>query len=149
METEFQRRKEHKNDATNFEQVRGFVRTCWKTKYWDITQDPTQDDSSTDSEDEREANEIENRDRVDNTLLSGSASPGKLSRESSEARDYNNFDKSVGYNDSPSAFQRVQTATDFKTLKKLRSVRPQSVEIEDIQDDNTAGHSVQEQIDTL
>lgn len=41
MEAEIQRRKEHLNDATNFEKARGFVRTNWKTKGWHIEDDPT------------------------------------------------------------------------------------------------------------
>ena len=41
MEAEIQRRKEHINDATNFEQARGFVRTNWKTKNWNPNADPT------------------------------------------------------------------------------------------------------------
>ena len=41
MEAEIQRRKEHLNDATNFEQARGFVRTNWKTKNWNPDDDPT------------------------------------------------------------------------------------------------------------
>ena len=51
MESEIQRRKEHINEATNFEKARGFVRTNWKTKNWNPNDDPTQVDSSTDSED--------------------------------------------------------------------------------------------------
>ena len=53
-----------------------------------------------DSSEEREVNQDEDRDVVDNTMLSGNSyanSPGKLSRESSEARDYGNFDRSVNY----------------------------------------------------
>ena len=51
MGSEIQRRKEHINEATNFEKARGFVRTNWKTKNWNPNDDPTQVDSSTDSED--------------------------------------------------------------------------------------------------
>lgn len=51
MESEIQRRKEHLNDATNFEKARGFVRTNWKTKNWNPNCDPTQEVSSSDSED--------------------------------------------------------------------------------------------------
>lgn len=72
METEIQRRKENRNDATNFQKARGFVRTCWKTKNWPIEKDPTQYDSSEDSEDEREMVEEEMRDRV---VAGSSASP--------------------------------------------------------------------------
>lgn len=41
MESEIQRRKEHLNEATNFEKARGFVRTNWKTKNWNPNDDPT------------------------------------------------------------------------------------------------------------
>lgn len=60
MESEIQRRKEHLNDATNFEQARGFVRTNFKTKNWNPNMDPTVFDSSVDSEDE----ELMNRDEL-------------------------------------------------------------------------------------
>ena len=64
MESETQRRKEHINEATNFEKARGFVRTNWKTKNWNPNDDPTQVDSSTDSEDVPE----EQRDMVGGML---------------------------------------------------------------------------------
>lgn len=64
METEMQRRKEHINEATNFEEARGFVRTNWKTKNWNPNDDPTQDDSSTDTEDEQTVYQAEERDNV-------------------------------------------------------------------------------------
>lgn len=32
MESEIARKKEHLNDATNFEQARGWKRKCFKTK---------------------------------------------------------------------------------------------------------------------
>ena len=41
------------------------MRTCWKTKNWNPDDDPTQMDSSTDSEDEAEEIAREKRDRVD------------------------------------------------------------------------------------
>ena len=78
------------------------MRTCWKTKNWDIDLDPTQYDSSTDSEDEREELEDERQDRVGDTMISGSLgqSPNRgKSLQSSEARD-NNWDRSVGVNDT-------------------------------------------------
>jgi len=75
MEAEIQRRKEHLNDATNFEKARGFVRTNWKTATWNPNDDPTQFDSSTDSEDEAEKNKDEERDTVSGM---GSASPSPL-----------------------------------------------------------------------
>jgi len=69
MEAEIQRRKEHINFATNFEEARGFVRTNWKSKNFNPNDDPTQSDSSEPSygeEDEEEENdqvpvEINNR----------------------------------------------------------------------------------------
>ena len=64
MEAEIQRRKEHLNDATNFEKARGFVRTNWKTKNWNPNADPTQDSSSSDSEDDQENIRAERRDHV-------------------------------------------------------------------------------------
>lgn len=51
FEAEVQRRKEHLNEATDFQKARGFVRTCWKTKNWNPDEDPCQYDSSSDSED--------------------------------------------------------------------------------------------------
>ena len=70
METEMQRRKEHLNEATNFEKARGFVRTNWKTKNWNPNDDPTQMDSSTDSEDEATIYKDERRDTVKSDILS-------------------------------------------------------------------------------
>ena len=64
MEAEIQRRKEHLNEATNFEKARGFVRTNWKTKNWNPNDDPTCQDSSTDSEDEAVIYQDEHRDTV-------------------------------------------------------------------------------------
>lgn len=40
MEAEIQRRKEHLNEATNFE-ARGFKRKFFKTKNWNPFEDPT------------------------------------------------------------------------------------------------------------
>ena len=51
MEAEIQRRKEHINDATNFEKARGFVRTNWKSKNFNPLNDPTEYESSTDESD--------------------------------------------------------------------------------------------------
>ena len=64
MEAEIQRRKEHINEATNFEKARGFVRTNWKTKNWNPNDDPTQFESSTDSEDVCPEHNDEKRDIV-------------------------------------------------------------------------------------
>jgi len=33
MEAEISRKKEHINEATNFEKARGWTRSSWKTKY--------------------------------------------------------------------------------------------------------------------
>ena len=54
MEAEIQRRKEHLNEATNFE-ARGFKRKFFKTKNWNPFEDPTQYDSSSEEEEEDEA----------------------------------------------------------------------------------------------
>ena len=51
MEAEIQRKKEHVNVATNFERARGFVRSNWKTKNFNPSDDPTKFDSSTDESD--------------------------------------------------------------------------------------------------
>ena len=60
------------NDATNFEKARGFVRKNWKTKNFNPSDDPTQYDSSTDSDElERQLDE-EGLDSVSN--LDGSPS---------------------------------------------------------------------------
>eukprot|EP00352_Strombidinopsis_acuminata_P007249 CAMPEP_0176372080 /NCGR_PEP_ID=MMETSP0126-20121128/25145_1 /TAXON_ID=141414 ORGANISM="Strombidinopsis acuminatum, Strain SPMC142" /NCGR_SAMPLE_ID=MMETSP0126 /ASSEMBLY_ACC=CAM_ASM_000229 /LENGTH=112 /DNA_ID=CAMNT_0017731789 /DNA_START=460 /DNA_END=798 /DNA_ORIENTATION=- len=45
MESEIARKKEHMNEATNFAKARGFVRTCWKSKNYNPTEDPTAYDS--------------------------------------------------------------------------------------------------------
>ena len=68
MEAEIQRRKEHLNDATNFQEARGFVRTNWKTKGWNPNNDPTLLSSSTDSEDEEIIHKDEKRDTVNMRL---------------------------------------------------------------------------------
>lgn len=56
MESEISRRKEHMVSATNFAKVRGFVRSCWKTKNYNPGQDPCAWDSSTDESDEDDIN---------------------------------------------------------------------------------------------
>ncbi len=48
MEAEMQRKKEHSNFATNFEKARGFVRTNWKSKNFNPSENPCELDSSTD-----------------------------------------------------------------------------------------------------
>ena len=75
METEIQRRKEHLNEATNFEKARGFVRTNWKTKNWNPNDDPTLADSSTDSEDADVIYKDENRDKVDDSMFGSPTKP--------------------------------------------------------------------------
>ena len=71
MEAEIQRRKEHLNEATNFQNARGFVRTCWKTKNWDIDKDPTKDQSSSDEDDYAEELAAERKDKVYGTGMTG------------------------------------------------------------------------------
>lgn len=85
MEGEIQRRKEHLNEATNFQEARGFVRSNWKTKNWNPNQDPTQQDSSTDSEDEAVVYKDERRDTVKENF----ASPNRVLSDSEE-RDHMN-----------------------------------------------------------
>ena len=77
MEAEIQRRKEHLNDATNFEQARGFVRTNWKTKNWNPNADPTQEESSTDSDEEEIIQKAEGRDQVKDIYMSPPAKNGR------------------------------------------------------------------------
>jgi hypothetical protein len=89
MEAEIQRRKEHLNEATNFEEARGFVRTNWKTKNWNPNDDPTQDSSSTDSEDEAVVYDEERRDKVGGTV-------GSPARAVSSDAERDNFDRSIG-----------------------------------------------------
>lgn len=48
MEAEFQRKKEHVNAASNFQKARGFVRTNWKSKNFDPSENPCDQSSSTD-----------------------------------------------------------------------------------------------------
>lgn len=85
MEAEIQRRKEHLNEATNFEQARGFVRSNWKTKNWNPNDDPTQEDSSsTDSEEEDAIVKEENRDTVKMEMTSPQREKGWLSNDSQD-----------------------------------------------------------------
>ena len=85
MEAEICRRKEHINEATNFEQARGFVRTNWKTKNWNPNDDPTQDESSSESEEDDAAYRDEQRDRV--------ANMGNTSTQSKGFRDDNSEER--------------------------------------------------------
>ena len=77
IEAEIQRRKEHKNTATNFEKARGFVRTDWRSKNFDPNSDPTVQDSSTDMSELAEREREENKDEVDD--LDTYSSPKKQS----------------------------------------------------------------------
>lgn len=72
MEAEIQRRKEHLNDATNFEQARGFVRTNFKSAKFPPNSDPTQWESSTDESDEEvgAALRAERQDQVPDNIAS-------------------------------------------------------------------------------
>ena len=65
IEAEIQRRKEHQQNATNFEKARGFVRTDWKSKNFDPNSDPTCQDSSTDESELAERERQERGDEVD------------------------------------------------------------------------------------
>ena len=112
------------NDATNFEQARGFVRTNWKTARWNPNDDPTQFDSSTDSEDEAERNKDENRDTV-----SGIGSPLKNIQRSnldSEERDGFGGNRVVTRNDSLSVTHQM---SDSKARKRLYTIKPVIVDI--------------------
>jgi len=51
IESEIQRRKEHKKVGSNFEKARGYVRQNWKTKNFNPLNNPLLEESSTDSED--------------------------------------------------------------------------------------------------
>lgn len=90
MEAEIQRRKEHLNDATNFEKARGFVRTNWKTKNWNPNADPTQDTSSTDSEDEHDMIMDEKRDQVQE--FASPSSKGRSLGHDSDCQHHGDFD---------------------------------------------------------
>lgn len=59
-----QRKKEHLNNATNFEKARGFVRTDWKSKNFNPNSDPTVLDSSTDDSEVEMREKQERDDRV-------------------------------------------------------------------------------------
>lgn len=113
MEAEIQRRKEHVNEATNFEKARGFVRTNWKTKYWNPNDDPTQFESSTDSEDECAEHKVEKRDTIKD--LSPDSRAHKSSG-SSAARD--NFEGS-GVFDGTQSLNLTNQLSDSKMRKRL------------------------------
>lgn len=65
MEAEIQRKKEHVSVATNFEKARGFIRTNWKSKNFNPSDDPTKYDSSTDESDVEANERDEAHDQVD------------------------------------------------------------------------------------
>lgn len=77
IEAEIQRKKEHQNQATNFEKARGFVRTDWKSKNFNPASDPTVLDSSTDESELDERERAEREDRVSD--LDDFSSPKKTS----------------------------------------------------------------------
>jgi len=114
--------------------ARGFVRTCWKTKNWDPNKDPTQDSSSTDSEDEREELEMENRDKIDTAMKTNSneMSPNhNMSFKSSEGRDI--MDDSVqNYDMMATPNQRTRRMSDAKTRRRLMMKQPEIINIEDV-----------------
>ena len=64
MESEIQRRKEHLNEATNFEQARGFVRTCFKSVNFNPNNDPCAEPSSEEDEEDDAQDQDEKRDLV-------------------------------------------------------------------------------------
>ena len=148
LEAEIQRRKEHQNDATNFQKARGFVRTCWKTKNWNPDDDPTKQDSSSDSEDQAEELAREEMDRVDNSAIMSSKSPMmNKSMRSNDTRD--NFDKSVKSPDSVTEHNRTRLMTDSKVRRKMFQNKPEIINIEDVQDEHSSALPVHMQIETL
>ena len=100
MEAEIQRRKEHLNEATNFEEARGFVRSNWKTKNWNPNEDPTQHDSSTDSDEEAAVFQEERRDTV-------RGSPGRSPRLLSDSEERDNFNGSPSNEKSISVTNQI------------------------------------------
>ena len=61
VENEIQRKKEHQNTATNFNDVRKFVRTNWKTKNFDYENaNPLEEETSEDEDDLSYYSEEEN-----------------------------------------------------------------------------------------
>ena len=99
MEAEIQRRKEHINEGTNFEQARGFVRTNWKTKNWNPNDDPTQDSSSSESEEDDVAIRDEQRDRVANMGNTSTQSRGFRDDNSEEREHEKEMGGTVNFDD--------------------------------------------------
>ena len=117
MEAEIQRRKEHLNEATNFEKARGFVRTNWKTKNWNPNDDPTQMDSSTDSEDAETLYKDERRDTVN---LSNVGSPAsKANRSALDSEDRDNYDASGNFTRNNDSMNITHQMSDSKMRKRL------------------------------
>ena len=149
MEAEIQRRKEHLNDATNFEKARGFVRTNWSSKNWNINDDPTELESSTDSEDAEVMYRDERRDTVN---MSGVGSPLSKQRSVLDSEDRDNFDGSgtlTRNNDSLNLTNQQLSIHNQKDRKKLYMQKPIVVDISDNQSDAATMPSVQQQYDTL
>ena len=142
MEAEIQRRKEHLNEATNFEKARGFVRTNWKTKNWNPNNDPTQEDSSTDSDEEETTYKEETRDKVPVDIQS----PNSKALDSEE-RDNMNYSEQDMMNNSSSLNMPMQTS-DKKSHKRLYMQKPLVVDVAETQSEKSTMQSVTELQDT-
>ena len=118
------------NEATNFEKARGFVRTNWKTKNWNPNNDPTEVDSSTDSEDAEALYEDERRDQVA-TDLGRTQSPVE---SGSDARD--NFDASMGSGGKSLNLTR-NAFSETKSRKRRSQFKPQIIDVSDSQSENS------------
>ena len=138
MESEIQRRKEHLNEATNFEKARGFVRTNWKTKNWDPNDDPTEEPSSSDSEDHRSAYNEEQRDKVSMDMLK---SPH--SKMDSEERDNVNNSDLDGTLHNTSLNMHNQTS-EKKPHKRLYMNKPVVIDVAETQSEKSTMQSVTE-----
>ena len=121
MEAEIQRRKEHLNEATNFEKARGFVRTNWKTKNWNPNDDPTQEDSSSDSEDNEIIYEDEKKDVVQEIM---SPSSRGRSRLESDGRD------NQGEDDNATSLNMTRQLSDTKQRRRLYQHKPIIVDVD-------------------
>ena len=111
------------NDATNFEQARGFVRTNFKTKNWNPNMDPTQYDSSEDSEDEELMNRDELQDHVKDIGSTSSRSRGMGSQE----RD--NADMSWG--EKTGSLNMTRQFSELKTRKRMSAQKPMVIDVND------------------
>lgn len=139
MEAEIQRRKEHLNEATNFEEARGFVRSNWKTKNWNPNEDPTQHDSSTDSEDEAVVLQEEKRDIV-------RGSPSRSPRILSDSEERDNFNGSVSNEMSLSLANQLSAQ---KSRKRRVQQKPIVIDVHENQMEKDSLPTVKEQLDTL